>query len=168
MKILITGGAGFIGSTLADKLLENNQIIVLDNFDDYYNPYLKEDNIRHNLDNPNYKLYRGDICDNELVNRIFTENQIDKVVHLAARAGVRPSLENPLAYVQTNIYGTTVILERMQKHDCKNLIIASSSSVYGNCTADKFSEDLKVTEPISPYGATLTLGRRGKIISTLS
>lgn len=154
MRILITGGAGFIGSTLADKLLENNQIIVLDNFDDYYNPRFKEDNIRHNLDNPNYKLYRGDICDNELLNRIFTENQIDKVVHLAARAGVRPSLENPLAYVQTNIYGTTVILERMQKHDCKNLIFASSSSVYGNCTADKFSEDLKVTEPISPYAAT--------------
>ena len=155
MQILITGGAGFIGSTLADKLLkENNQIIVLDNFNDYYNPQIKEDNVKNNLNNTNYKLYRGDICDKELVSKIFEENKIDKVVHIAARAGVRPSLEDPLAYVQTNIYGTTVILEQMQKHNCKKLVFASSSSVYGNCTADKFSEDLKVTEPISPYAAT--------------
>ena len=155
MQILITGGAGFIGSTLADKLLkENNKIVVLDNFNDYYNPQLKDSNVKNNLDNPNYKLYRGDICDKELVNKIFEENKIEKVVHIAARAGVRPSLENPLSYVQTNIYGTTVILEQMQKHNCKKLIFASSSSVYGNCTADKFSEDLKVTEPISPYAAT--------------
>lgn len=155
MQILITGGAGFIGSTLADKLLkENNKIIVLDNFNNYYNPQLKESNVKNNLNNPNYKLYRGDICDKELVNKIFEENKIEKVVHIAARAGVRPSLENPLSYVQTNIYGTTVILEQMQKHNCKKLIFASSSSVYGNCTADKFSEDLKVTEPISPYAAT--------------
>lgn len=155
MQILITGGAGFIGSTLADKLLkENNEIVILDNFNDYYNPQLKESNVKNNLDNPNYKLYRGDICDKELVNKIFEENKIEKVVHIAARAGVRPSLENPLSYVQTNIYGTTVILEQMQKHNCKKLIFASSSSVYGNCTADKFSEDLKVTEPISPYAAT--------------
>lgn len=155
MQILITGGAGFIGSTLADKLLkENNEIVILDNFNDYYNPQLKDSNVKNNLDNPNYKLYRGDICDKELVNKIFEENKIEKVVHIAARAGVRPSLENPLSYVQTNIYGTTVILEQMQKHNCKKLIFASSSSVYGNCTADKFSEDLKVTEPISPYAAT--------------
>lgn len=155
MQILITGGAGFIGSTLADKLLkENNEIVILDNFNDYYNPQLKNSNVKNNLDNPNYKLYRGDICDKELVNKIFEENKIEKVVHIAARAGVRPSLENPLSYVQTNIYGTTVILEQMQKHNCKKLIFASSSSVYGNCTADKFSEDLKVTEPISPYAAT--------------
>lgn len=155
MAILITGGAGFIGSTLADKLIkENNQMVVLDNFNDYYDPKLKEGNVKNNLDNPNYKLYRGDICDKELVNKIFEENKIKKVVHIAARAGVRPSLENPLAYVQTNIYGTTVILEQMQKHNCKKLVFASSSSVYGNCTADKFSENLKVTEPISPYAAT--------------
>lgn len=155
MQILITGGAGFIGSTLADKLLkENNEIVILDNFNDYYNPQLKDSNVKNNLDNPNYKLYRGDICDKELVNKIFEENKIEKVVHIAARAGVRPSLENPLSYVQTNIYGTTVILEQMQKHNCKKIIFASSSSVYGNCTADKFSEDLKVTEPISPYAAT--------------
>ena len=155
MNILITGGAGFIGSTLADKLLkENNKIIVLDNFNDYYDVKLKEQNVGVNKDNPNYQLYRGDICDRELTEKVFSENKIDKVVHIAARAGVRPSLENPLEYVRSNIEGTVNILEKMKSHDVKKIIFASSSSVYGNCKAEKFSEDLKVTEPISPYAAT--------------
>ena len=155
MNILITGGAGFIGSTLADKLLnEGNKIIVLDNFNDYYDVKLKEQNVRVNEDNPNYKLYRGDICNIELTEKIFSENNIDKVVHIAARAGVRPSLEDPLEYVRSNIEGTVNILEKMKAHDVKKIVFASSSSVYGNCKADKFSEDLKVTEPISPYAAT--------------
>lgn len=154
MEILITGGAGFIGSTLADKLINENKIIVIDNFNDYYDPKIKEDNVSPNLDNPNYKLYRGDICDTELVRKIFDERKIDCVVHIAARAGVRASLEDPLEYIRTNIYGTTTILEQMRLHGVKKLVFASSSSVYGNCTAEKFSEDLKVTEPISPYAAT--------------
>ena len=152
---LITGGAGFIGSTLADRLIqENNKILIIDNFNDYYDTKIKEENIAKNLDNPNYKLYRGDICDRELVEHIFVENSIDAVVHIAARAGVRPSLEDPLEYVRSNIDGTINILENMKKYKCKKIVFASSSSVYGNCTADKFSEDLKVTEPISPYAAT--------------
>lgn len=155
MQILITGGAGFIGSTLADKLLKDgNKIFVIDNFSDYYDVNIKESNVRLNLSNPNYKLYQGDICDIELVDRIFSENEIDVVVHLAARAGVRASIEEPSAYVRTNINGTINMLEHMRKYNCKKMVFASSSSVYGNCKAEKFSEDLKVTEPISPYAAT--------------
>lgn len=155
MNILITGGAGFIGSTLADKLIqENNKIFVIDNFNDYYDIKIKESNVKKNLAKPNYKLYKADICDRKVVSDIFEQNNIDVVVHIAARAGVRPSLENPLEYVRSNIEGTINILENMRKYNCKKIVFASSSSVYGNCTADKFSEDLKVTEPISPYAAT--------------
>ena len=155
MHILITGGAGFIGSTLADTLLsQNHKISIIDNFNNYYPPEIKEQNIRHNLNNPNYKLYRGDICDTQLLKQIFNENNIDCVVHIAARAGVRPSLEQPLSYVKTNIEGTVNLLEQMRVHNVKKIIFASSSSIYGNCKAEKFSEDLKVTEPISPYAAT--------------
>lgn len=155
MNILITGGAGFIGSTLADKLIqENNKIFVIDNFNDYYDIKIKESNVKNNLAKPNYKLYKADICDRKVVSDIFEQNNIDVVVHIAARAGVRPSLENPLEYVRSNIEGTINILENMRKYNCKKIVFASSSSVYGNCTADKFSEDLKVTEPISPYAAT--------------
>ena len=153
--ILITGGAGFIGSTLADKLIkENNKVIVIDNFNDYYAPALKEKNISHNLANPNYKLYRNDICDKDAVEKIFEKNNIDCVVHIAASAGVRASISNPELFVQSNIAGTINILEAMRKNNVKKIVFASSSSVYGNCKAEKFSEDLKVTEPISPYAAT--------------
>ena len=155
MNILITGGAGFIGSTLADKLLEkNNKIVVIDNFNDYYSPKLKEKNIKHNLDNKNYKLYRGDICDKNLLSKIFEENKIDIVVHIAASAGVRPSIENPLSYVKNNIEGTVNILEVMKRKNVKKIVFASSSSIYGNCKEEIFSEDLKVSEPISPYAAS--------------
>lgn len=153
--ILITGGAGFIGSTLADRLLkENNKIIIIDNFNDYYPVEIKEENVKANLNNRNYKLYRADIEDKTAIDKIFEDNDIDAVVHIAARAGVRPSLINPLAYAKTNIEGTLNILEAMQNHNVKKLVFASSSSVYGNSKAEKFSEDLKVTEPISPYAAT--------------
>ena len=156
MNILITGGAGFIGSTLADKLLkiESNNVIVIDNFNDYYSPKLKEKNIKHNLDNKNYKLYRGDICDKNLLSKIFEENQIDVVVHIAASAGVRPSIENPLSYVKNNIEGTVNIVEVMKENGIKKIVFASSSSIYGNCKEEIFSEDLKVSEPISPYAAS--------------
>ena len=155
MKVLITGGAGFIGSSLADELLANgNDVVVVDNFNDYYDVELKERNVRKNLTNPHYNLYRCDIEDLASLAMIFKENQFDVVVHLAARAGVRPSLENPVGYVKSNILGTVNILECMREADVKKLVIASSSSVYGNCKEELFSEDLKVTEPISPYAAT--------------
>ncbi|OLA94344.1 MAG: epimerase [Candidatus Melainabacteria bacterium LEY3_CP_29_8] len=155
MNILITGGAGFIGSTLCDKILkEDNKIIVIDNFNDYYSPKMKENNIKHNLNNKNYKLYRGDICNKSLLERIFGENKIDVVVHIAASAGVRPSIDKPLDYVKNNIEGTVNILEVMKENNVKKIVFASSSSIYGNCKEEIFSEDLKVTEPISPYAAS--------------
>ncbi len=155
MQILVTGGAGFIGSTLSDKLLKDGiKVVVIDNFNDYYDVNLKKQNVEPNLNNPNYKLYQGDICNKELLNKIFSENKIDVVVHLAACAGVRSSIETPLNYVNSNIYGTVNILECMKNFDIKKIVFASSSSVYGNCTAEKFSEDLKISEPISQYAAT--------------
>jgi len=153
--ILITGGAGFIGSSLADKLLTlGHQVIVIDNFSDYYNPAIKRKNIENALQSPNYKLYEGNIEKPEDLEKVFSENKIDGIVHLAARAGVRPSIEAPLAYAMTNIIGTINILEMMKKYGVKRMSMASSSSVYGNCKADKFSEDLNIREPISPYAAT--------------
>lgn len=155
MKYLITGGAGFIGSHLADKLLNmGHNVVVVDNFNDYYDVNIKEKNIQANLSNPNYVLYRADIEDKDKIAQIFAEHKFDAVIHLAARAGVRPSLERPMDYVKTNILGTVNILECMRVHNVKKLVIASSSSVYGNCQEKEFAEDLKVTEPISPYAAT--------------
>lgn len=156
MKIyLITGGAGFIGSSLADNLLkENNRVIVIDNFCDFYDPMIKEDNIKEALNNPNYKLYRGDIRDKDILDRIFDENNIDVVVHLAAMAGVRPSIENPILYQEVNCMGTQNLLETMKKHNVKNLVMASSSSVYGNTKEVPFREDMIVDFAISPYAAT--------------
>lgn len=152
---LITGGAGFIGSSLADSLLnDNNKVIVIDNFCDFYNPSIKEDNIKEALKNPNYKLYRGDICDLDIIDKIFNENKIDIVVHLAAMAGVRPSIENPILYQEVNCVGTQNILETMKKYNVKKLVMASSSSVYGNTKEVPFKEDMIVDFAISPYAAT--------------
>ena len=155
MKYLITGGAGFIGSNLADSLLKDgHELVVIDNFNDYYDISIKESNVSAHLNNPHYKLYRADMEDMKVLQEIFANHKFDAVIHLAARAGVRPSLEQPLDYVHSNILGTVNILECMKNSSCKKLVIASSSSVYGNCKEEKFSEDLKVTEPISPYAAT--------------
>jgi len=126
----------------------------LDNFNDYYDPAVKRENIKEALKSPNCVLYEGDIEKTADLEKVFSENKIDVVVHLAARAGVRPSLEKPVAYTKTNILGTVNILETMKKYGVKRLCMASSSSVYGNCRAKKFSENLKLGRPISPYAAT--------------
>lgn len=152
---LITGGAGFIGSSLADDLLEkNNRVVVIDNFCDFYDPQIKENNIKNALKNDNYKLYRGDIRDKELLNKIFSENNIEVVVHLAAMAGVRPSIENPVLYQEVNCLGTQNILECMREKKIMNLVMASSSSVYGNSKTVPFKESDIVDFAISPYAAT--------------
>ena len=152
---LITGGAGFIGSSLADSLLkENNKIVIVDNFCNYYNPELKEENVKDNLNNPNYKLYRIDIRDKDNLDKVFTENKIDCVIHLAAMAGVRPSIENPILYQEVNCLGTQNILECMKKNNVNKLVMASSSSVYGNCKEVPFKETFVVDYAISPYAAT--------------
>ncbi len=155
MIILITGGAGFIGSTLADKLLsDGNKVIVIDNFDDNYDIKLKEKNISHNLANPNYKLYRGDICDKKFINEVFKKEKPDVVVHLASCVSVRNSFKCPEKYLKTNILGTLNILEVMKNNNIKKIVFASSSSVYGNCRAEKFRENLKTYQPISIYAMT--------------
>mgnify|MGYP004457765149 CR=1 FL=1 len=155
MTYLVTGGAGFIGSSLADDLLKkNNKVVVIDNFCDFYNPQIKENNIKNALENENFKLYRGDIRDKELLNKIFNENNIDVVVHLAAMAGVRPSIENPVLYQEVNCLGTQNILEFMKEKRIMNLVMASSSSVYGNSKTVPFKETDIVDFAISPYAAT--------------
>ena len=152
---LVTGGAGFIGSSLTEKLLnEGNRVIAIDNFCDYYSPLLKEKNIKDFLDNPNYKLYRTDIRNSEDIKEIFDENEIDVIVHLAAMAGVRPSIENPLLYQEVNGMGTQNILEAAKLNNINSLVMASSSSVYGNCKEIPFRENMIVDFAISPYAAT--------------
>ena len=151
----ITGGAGFIGSSLSQRLLnEGNKVIAIDNFCDFYNPKIKENNISKFVNNENYKIYRNDIRDRSIIKKIFDENKIDVVMHLAAMAGVRPSIENPVLYQEVNCMGTQNILEEMKLHDIKNLVMASSSSVYGNCKQVPFREDMIVDFAISPYAAT--------------
>lgn len=151
----ITGGAGFIASTLTERLLkEGNKVVTIDNFCDYYDPKLKEKNITEFIKNNNYKLYRGDIRNREDIKKILDENNIDIIVHLAAMAGVRPSIENPLLYQEVNGIGTQNILEEAKLHNIKNLVMASSSSVYGNCKEVPFREDMIVDYAISPYAAT--------------
>lgn len=151
----ITGGAGFIGSSLSERLMnEGNKVIAIDNFCDFYDKKVKENNVKELLQNENFKLYRADIRDREAVKKIFEENKIDVVMHLAAMAGVRPSIENPVLYQEVNCMGTQNILEEMKAHNVKNLVMASSSSVYGNCKEVPFREDMIVDFAISPYAAT--------------
>lgn len=151
----ITGGAGFIGSTLSGKLLSlGNKVVAIDNFCDFYNPKIKENNVKELVKNSNFKLYRADIRDRETVKKIFDENKIDVVMSLAAMAGVRPSIENPCLYQEVNCLGLQNILEEMKLHNVKNGVLASSSSVYGNCKEVPFREDMIVDYAISPYAAT--------------
>ena len=157
--ILVTGGAGFIGSNLCDRFLsEGFNVLCLDNFDDFYNKDIKHNNLKAAKENKNFRLIEGDIRDYSLINNLFSENTIDIVVHLAARAGVRPSISNPSLYFDVNVNGTITLLESMNKHDVKKLVFASSSSVYGNNTKVPFSENDNVDFPISPYAASKKAG----------
>lgn len=156
---LVTGGAGFIGSTLVERLLkENNKVVIIDNFCDYYDRKIKEKNISSFINNKNIKLYRSDIRDIEDVKKVFKENSIDCVIHLAAMAGVRNSIETPILYQEVNCLGTQNILEEMKNNNIKQLIFASSSSVYGNCKKVPFKENMIEDFPISPYAATKKSG----------
>ncbi len=158
-KILVTGGAGFIGSHVCDALLNKGYFVVcVDNFNDYYDPGVKENNIKQYINNSNFKLYRKDIRDFDSLSNIFNENDIDKVIHLAARAGVRPSIKQPLLYQEVNIKGTANLLELSKRHNIKNFIFASSSSVYGERREVPFKESDRVDNPISPYAATKKSG----------
>lgn len=151
-KILVTGGAGFIGSNLCDKLLEEDyNVICLDNFNDFYDPKIKKENIANALKHKNFTLIRGDILDNGLLGDIFSKNRIDKIVHLAAIAGVRPSLVAPDKYVDIDIKGTVNLLEAVRKYKVRQFIFGSSSSVYGVNSRIPFSEEDRVNLQISPY-----------------
>lgn len=152
---LITGGAGFIGSTLSEQLLKKNErVVIVDNFCDFYSPIIKGKNIAKIKDNQNLKIYKEDIRNREGLKKIFDENKIDVVINLAAMAGVRPSIEQPVLYQDVNCMGLQNILEEMKNHNIKNGVLASSSSVYGNCKETPFKEDMIVDFAISPYAAT--------------
>jgi len=159
-SILVTGGAGFIGSHLVDRLLSEGdwRITVVDDFNDFYSPAIKRDNIREHLANQNYKLVEADIRDNVALEIPFADTNFDCIVHLAARAGVRPSLNEPQLYVETNINGTMNLLELARKRGVKQFVFGSSSSVYGVNEKIPFAEDDPIFNPISPYAATKAAG----------
>ena len=157
--ILVTGGAGFIGSHLVERLLEEDRsVVVLDNFDDFYDPRIKRRNIEAALENGSYRLVEGDIRDSGLLDRLFGEHGFSAVIHLAARAGVRPSIEDPIEYASVNLDGTTRLLEACRSHQVDRFLFGSSSSVYGNNEKVPFAESDPVDHPISPYAATKKAG----------
>ena len=159
-NILITGGAGFIGSHLVDRLLTERhwQITVVDDFNDFYDREIKRANIETCLANPNFRLIEADIRDYYSLNEVFAEGKFKCIVHLAARAGVRPSLTEPRLYVETNINGTTNLLELSRQYGVNQFVFGSSSSVYGENRKVPFSEADPIFNPISPYAATKAAG----------
>lgn len=159
-SILITGGAGFIGSHLVNRLLHEGgwSVTVVDDFNDFYDPAIKRQNILGQLSNPNFRLVEADIRNQDALSRAFAETNFDCIVHLAARAGVRPSLKEPRLFVETNINGTLNLLELARTHEVKQFVFGSSSSVYGQNAKVPFSEDDPVSNPISPYAATKAAG----------
>jgi UDP-glucuronate 4-epimerase len=159
-NILITGGAGFIGSHLVDHLLAEGEwsVTVVDDFNDFYPPEIKRNNIRAHEQNSAYKLIEADIRVQSDLEKVFDETRFDVIVHLAARAGVRPSLEEPQLYAETNINGTLNLLEQARHHRVKQFVFGSSSSVYGINAKVPFSEDDTIRQPISPYATTKAAG----------
>jgi UDP-glucuronate 4-epimerase len=152
--ILVTGGAGFIGSHLCETLLKiGRQVVCIDNFNDYYDPRIKEENIKQFLSNKKFILYRTDITNFDGLLAIFKKHRIDAILHVAARAGVRPSIENPRIYAQTNVEGTLNLLDLAKQFSIKKFIFASSSSVYGLGKVP-FNEEKNTYSPISPYAST--------------
>jgi UDP-glucuronate 4-epimerase len=159
-SFLITGGAGFIGSHLVERLLASGaeHITVVDDFNDFYSPEIKRSNIHQALADPRYRLEQVDIRDRAALDIVFAANQFDCIVHLAARAGVRPSLSEPQLYTETNVNGTLNLLELARINNIKQFVFGSSSSVYGINAKVPFSEDDPIRQPISPYAATKGAG----------
>ena len=159
-NILITGGAGFIGSHLVDHLLSENSwhVSVVDDFNDFYAPSIKRQNVARVEDIENFSLFEADIRDQDALSEVFSQRRFDCIVHLAARAGVRPSLAEPQLYTETNVNGTVNLLELARQHEVPQFVFGSSSSVYGNNSKVPFSEDDPVRNPISPYAATKAAG----------
>jgi UDP-glucuronate 4-epimerase len=159
-NILVTGGAGFIGSHLVRNLLNESiwQVAVVDNFNDFYLPQIKRKNVEPFLDNSDFQLYETDICDEENLGKVFAENKFDAIIHLAAMAGVRPSLMNPKLYAKVNIEGTLNLLEFAKEFGVNQFVFGSSSSVYGKSKEVPFSEKAIIQKTISPYAATKAAG----------
>lgn len=157
--ILVTGGCGFIGSHLIDKLLsQRNQVVCVDNLNNFYNPEIKLINQKRHLDYKRYSFHKGDIRDRSFLSNVFSSYKFETVIHFAAMAGVRPSLDDPLHYTDVNINGTQNLLEEMKRNKIQKFIFASSSSVYGNNDKIPFSEMDMVDQQISPYGTTKKMG----------
>ena len=157
--ILVTGGAGFIGSHLVDRLLaDGHEVVCVDNFDDFYNPAIKRRNIEPALSNPRMHLIEADIRDASAMRSAFERYHPERVVHLAALAGVLPSLERPMDYDAVNVTATWLLLELCREYKVEQVVFGSSSSVYGATSKAPFSEDDPAVEPISPYGATKRMG----------
>ena len=158
--ILVTGGAGFIGSHLVSNLLSTKEwsVSVVDNFNSFYSPDIKRANLEKHADNENFSLHEVDICDDKGLRSVFEKNKFEAIVHLAARAGVRPSLKAPKKYAETNVNGTLNLLELARDFEIKQFVFGSSSSVYGERCEVPFSENDRVSKPISPYAATKIAG----------
>ncbi|HQZ81984.1 MAG TPA: GDP-mannose 4,6-dehydratase [Pyrinomonadaceae bacterium] len=159
-NVLVTGGAGFIGSHLVGHLLAEGgwHITIVDDLNDFYSPETKRANLALFADSPNVEFIEADIRNFAALEPIFAKQNFDTIVHLAARAGVRPSLLEPQLYIETNINGTTNLLELARKHGVKQFVFGSSSSVYGENEKVPFAEDDPIFEPISPYAATKAAG----------
>src|SRR6202047_1915905 len=153
MRILVTGGAGFIGSHLVEKLLTaGHAVAILDDFNDFYDPQIKRQNIAGV--SKDVAIHHLDLRDGGAVRNLFHREKFEAIAHLAARAGVRPSIQNPQLYYDTNVAGTLHLLEAARMTGVERVIFASSSSVYGICKTVPFSENLHLTQTISPYAAT--------------
>ena len=155
MKILVTGGAGFIGSTLTQELLDKGYLVtILDNFSSYYNSEFKRKNIYPFLTRKNFTLVEGDITNTDLLNEMFKKNKFEKVIHLAASVGVRNSIAHPRIYKKNNIIGTQNMLDMVGKYGVEYFLFASSSSIYGNSSPMPFVENNVVDSVLSPYAQT--------------
>ena len=159
MKVVVTGGAGFIGSHVVRRLLDDgHEVSVIDNFNDFYAPEIKRANVESF--GGRARVFEADITDFGEVQGILAEGKFDTIVHLAARAGVRPSIQNPRAYIETNITGTYNLLEGARAAGTKHFVFASSSSVYGLAKTVPFSEELPLPQTLSPYAATKLAGEQ--------
>jgi UDP-glucuronate 4-epimerase len=158
-RILLTGAAGFIGSHVAERLLEDGlEVLAVDNFDPFYDPEEKRRNVASSLDRAGYTLVEADCADLDAVRGALESHDFDVVVHLAAKAGVRPSIADPMAYARANLTATQAMLQLAREREVKRFVFGSSSSVYGNNRKVPFSEDDPVNRPISPYAATKRAG----------